>query len=681
LGAAIGTGVGLMSNWSRAAAEDQASVERLNQAIIDTGKSTSEYSQQIDQAIAKGQKRAFSDDQIRDSIVAVTNATHDAGKALNDLNLIEDLARARKIDLASATNIVIAVEEHRYGQLARMGIQLDANATREQALAALQAQSAGQADAFGKSNLGWLEQQKIRVDELTESWGYALGPLQQVAMLLPGLSAGFTGISAAISGMGGLSGLAGIAPLLVQAGGIGALGTIAYGYSQNDVGTTFANDLANKIFLVMSSLINAAIPGNPLDTGKYVDQMAKNATWDQILAVFGSSEAAGKAFGVQGSPGAPLGQVAYGGAVDASGKPIGYQIPGGAIQGPVQSLPPTDDQIYNAIVNAAAAGNMTVAQYLAAPANRRAVIMATATPGQGNVYGTGGYGLASTGMSLGDPYANWRSYQRSQEHSMNVALYGPDATVGRIGGSGAVANDISGQVAMGTPVRPVLTGTQQQAQEQAQLTASLAQLSQGYLGLTDGIMSANDAQAAFKATQDGVLQAEQPYNQQLSEYGGQLNALTNAYDLINGKKQDGIALTKEEQDLLDKYPDAYGRLTGGMDDATEQAGMLAVQYAENMKKGDELNKSMQDQTDSVGGLTSMIADLILSMDGIPAEVKTQVLLDKYHATNDIADYISYLNSIPLSKTTTVYTIYDNNAVYQPVPATSPGINAAANSAA
>jgi hypothetical protein len=49
--------------------------------------------------------------------------------------------------------------------------------------------------------------------------------------------------------------------------------------------------------------------------------------------------------------------------------------------------------------------------------------------------------------------------------------------------------------------------------------------------------------------------------------------------------------------------------------------------------------------------------LILAMDGVPAEVKTQVLLDKYHATQDISDYISYLNSIPSSKTTTVYTQY------------------------
>src|SRR4051794_24587026 len=63
LGAAIGTTAGLMSEWARAAAEDEASTARLAQAVDNTGKSYDQFSQQIDKAIASGQQKAFSDDQ------------------------------------------------------------------------------------------------------------------------------------------------------------------------------------------------------------------------------------------------------------------------------------------------------------------------------------------------------------------------------------------------------------------------------------------------------------------------------------------------------------------------------------------------------------------------------------------------------------------------------------------
>jgi ABC-type transporter Mla subunit MlaD len=656
VGAALGTGIGLMGDWARAAAEDQAGQERLQQSIENTGKSYSDYSQQIEKAIAVGQKRAFSDDQIRDSLVQMTNATHDAGKSLADLSLAEDLARARKIDLAAATQIVVNAEEHRYGALARMGIVLDKNATSEEALAAIQQTVAGQADVYAKSNLGWMEQQKIKVDELTESWGYALGPLQQITTLLPGLSAGFTGISGALAGMGGISGLAGLAPLLAQGAGIGALGTIAYGYSQNDVGTTFANELANKIFLVMASLINAAFPGaNPLDTQKYTDQMAKNSTWDQILAVFGSPEAAGKALGVQGSP--IYSDTTYGtGASGETSGNIGYDVPNGP--GMTQGTTitgyekPSDDQVYAAIVAAAAAGNMTVAQYLATPAARKAGMIATATPGTG--YGgayTTGYGSLAGAGKLPTPIYN--PYQiditRPNPQSGHF-ITNPNHPEYGTGGSGAVANDINAQIAGGQQRNVAIAGPYNNVAQQNRLTTDLGKLNQGYLGLTDGVMSANDALATFKSIQDGILQSEQVYTGQLGEYNTQLNNLDNAYAIINKKKQDGIELTKQETDFLNGYADAHDRLAGGVNDATEQLGFEAEKYAENMKAGDQLN-------DTVGDLTASIYDLILMMNDVPSEVRTQVLLDKYNATQSISDYISYLNSIPYSKTTTIYTDY------------------------
>ena len=118
----------------------------------------------------------FTGDELRSSLSALVTVTKDTKQAQTDQSAAEDLARARGIDLASATNIVIKAQEGNVGALKKLGIivpavtknvddlkashqkftpeQLkaaqaaDKQATATAALAAIQKAAQGQAEAY-----------------------------------------------------------------------------------------------------------------------------------------------------------------------------------------------------------------------------------------------------------------------------------------------------------------------------------------------------------------------------------------------------------------------------------------------------------------------------------------------------------------------------------------------------
>jgi hypothetical protein len=116
-GAALGAAMGGVLDITRAASsayqESEASAQRLQSAIEATGHSTFEFQDALNAASQKALQLGFDDEDAADAIARLTDATHDTSAAINDLATAEDLAAARKIDLASATNIVIAAEQGR----------------------------------------------------------------------------------------------------------------------------------------------------------------------------------------------------------------------------------------------------------------------------------------------------------------------------------------------------------------------------------------------------------------------------------------------------------------------------------------------------------------------------------------------------------------------------------------
>lgn len=192
-GAAAAGLVGALSDVANAAAEDDASQARLMAAVQATGSAfADDLGPALEASIKHAQDMAFTDDQARDALTRMTTATGSAGEAMNLLPLAMDLARAKGIDLATASEIVGKVHEGNTSILKRYGITLAEGTSATDALGALQQKVAGQAETFGNSTAGSIFKVKDSFDEWRESIGHALGPAQGIIALLPGLSTGFT---------------------------------------------------------------------------------------------------------------------------------------------------------------------------------------------------------------------------------------------------------------------------------------------------------------------------------------------------------------------------------------------------------------------------------------------------------------------------------------------------------
>ena len=90
----------------------------------------------VNAAIDAGQKKAFTDDQVRDSFQQPLAATGDVNEALNRQQLAMDLSRGAGISLEAASRMVGKVTDENVQAFKRMGITIADGATEAEALAA-----------------------------------------------------------------------------------------------------------------------------------------------------------------------------------------------------------------------------------------------------------------------------------------------------------------------------------------------------------------------------------------------------------------------------------------------------------------------------------------------------------------------------------------------------------------
>jgi hypothetical protein len=166
----------LVQGVSSALAEEQ-SLKRLDAALEANVKGWDGNRDAIDEAVESRMDLGFSDDALRDSMVKLVVATRDEERALRLQNLAMDVARGRGIDLAAATDIVVKAQNGQVGALRRLGIQIDSNATSQEALNLLTERYAGQAEAFGETTVGKLTKANTAVEELQENVGNILLPM------------------------------------------------------------------------------------------------------------------------------------------------------------------------------------------------------------------------------------------------------------------------------------------------------------------------------------------------------------------------------------------------------------------------------------------------------------------------------------------------------------------------
>lgn len=195
------TVVGALADAARGAAADEANVVKLRTAVENAGYAWQDNLQPIEERIKLGQQLAFSDTQTRDSLTALTQTTGNLQHALDLQSLAMDISRQKGIDLTTASELVGLVYDGNTSKLKRYGIELKANATATEALAALQATFGGASENYAQTTEAGIFRMKDAIDEWKESIGAALGPTQQYIALLPGLSAGFSALSAVYSAL------------------------------------------------------------------------------------------------------------------------------------------------------------------------------------------------------------------------------------------------------------------------------------------------------------------------------------------------------------------------------------------------------------------------------------------------------------------------------------------------
>lgn len=188
-----------------AATKSQEVQRRSQQQLEALGISYQQHAKHIDDVIQKqSQLAALDDEDLTNSFTSLVRVTKDVNQALELNAIAADVARGKNVSLDAATQIVTKASLGQLGALKRMGVEIppvtaavdalkashdkataaqlaaakaaDQQATRQQALALLQKQFAGQAEAYGKTSAGAQERLKVATENLQETIGAALLP-------------------------------------------------------------------------------------------------------------------------------------------------------------------------------------------------------------------------------------------------------------------------------------------------------------------------------------------------------------------------------------------------------------------------------------------------------------------------------------------------------------------------
>lgn len=177
--AAVAVGVAVIS--VKAAEESQAAHARLTTAIKNSGDQYGAYAERIDHADSAARRLGFDNADLESSLAKLTPVAHGVGNALNLMNLAEDIARGRHIELSAATDILTKVENGRVSMLSRIGINTKdatgATISQEEAIKRLTALYGGSASAYAQTFAGKLATIKAEATFVAEKIGMTLIPI------------------------------------------------------------------------------------------------------------------------------------------------------------------------------------------------------------------------------------------------------------------------------------------------------------------------------------------------------------------------------------------------------------------------------------------------------------------------------------------------------------------------
>lgn len=228
----------------KAAEQGQAVHARLETAIKNNGEAYKTYGEAIEGASRKAATFGFENDEVEASIARLIPATKSTKKAIEDQALAMDIARARGIDLSSATQLLVQVENGRYTQLVRQGIVSKEQAknfkTSEDALKALSATYGGSASAYAETFSGKVAALNAELHNFSEEIGNEVLPA--ITTMVGTLSTGFNTLDTFYGKVseGGLSlgKLADFSARMIPGVQVAATAWDAFGASQDHVKTS-----------------------------------------------------------------------------------------------------------------------------------------------------------------------------------------------------------------------------------------------------------------------------------------------------------------------------------------------------------------------------------------------------------------------------------------------------------
>ncbi len=176
-GAGLFALVGGLTLATKAAAEERKGIAKMDAALKANVKGWKGNTDAIEATIAKREKLAFSDDDLRSSMTFLVTKTHDVNKALALQQTAMDVARLKGISLTDASALVTKGMDGNAKILKTLGIELPKTATAQERLTAIQKAAAGQAEAYGKTEAGAMEASQIAIGDLVEDIGSAFLPV------------------------------------------------------------------------------------------------------------------------------------------------------------------------------------------------------------------------------------------------------------------------------------------------------------------------------------------------------------------------------------------------------------------------------------------------------------------------------------------------------------------------
>ncbi len=191
LTSSIGIAVDKLDAMHQAFLDDEASQARLQNVLKNTQKNWKEATAAVE-AYAQAQlDMGFDDAATRDSIEQLAGVTKDYTEAIELSGLAADIARAKNIDLATATDAVTRAAQGSARGFIALGINVQGASGKTQLLARAFQNVKGAQDAYAKTGAGAVAKANVKMQETMEKVGLAIDKVSQVVIpiMLTGLSA------------------------------------------------------------------------------------------------------------------------------------------------------------------------------------------------------------------------------------------------------------------------------------------------------------------------------------------------------------------------------------------------------------------------------------------------------------------------------------------------------------